>query len=345
MFFIAPGLVSLLVLLASPKQLLGTDSLPVWVWVLFVLMVDVTHVYASLYRTYFDSAEFVRRKSLYVGVPALCLLAGVVLYTLQGILFWRVLAYLAVIHFVRQQYGFLALYKYRAGEGEPWERLFDRWVLYLSMVYPLAYWHTHLPRKFVWFIEGDFFSVPSVRISECLGWVYLALVLGYVLKEGFMTWKRRPLSLGKNLLLVTTGLSWYIGIVAFNSDYSFTVTNVVTHGVPYVALVWIYCHRKWGKQAKPGWLPRLSRPRWVWAFVGLLMLMAYFEEGIWDVLVWGEHAIVFGASYSYGWVNDPVLLSVLIPFLALPQSTHYVLDAFIWKLGTGNPDLRDYLLT
>ncbi|WP_288880196.1 hypothetical protein [Pedobacter panaciterrae] len=31
-------------------------------------------------------------------------------------------------------------------------------------------------------------------------------------------------------------------------------------------------------------------------------------------------------------VIDMSMLTLLVPLLALPQSTHYVLDGFIWKL-------------
>ena len=34
------------------------------------------------------------------------------------------------------------------------------------------------------------------------------------------------------------------------------------------------------------------------------------------------------------------LLVFLVPLFALPQSTHYLLDAWIWRVGPKNPDLR-----
>ncbi len=32
----------------------------------------------------------------------------------------------------------------------------------------------------------------------------------------------------------------------------------------------------------------------------------------------------------------PLLLSLLVPLLALPQATHYVWDAFLWKVKKAN---------
>ncbi len=342
-FFVAPGILSVLILFLSPDELVYGADLPVWGWVLLVVLIDVSHVYASLYRTYFDREEFQRRRGLYLSVPLAVFLGGVILYTIDGLFFWRVLAYTAVIHFIRQQYGFMVLYKHRSGERDKWELHLDRWLIYMTMLYPLAYWHTHLPRKFVWFIEGDFFSAPVVEVVHGMGWIYLFLITTYLLKEVWFTWSGRPLNPGKHLVMITTALVWYIGIVQYNSDYSFTVTNVVIHGVPYMALVWLYCRRKWMGPAGHSWLQTISRPTWVMGFVGILCLLAFLEEGIWDLLVWGDHPMIFG-GIDGAWIDGSELLAIIVPLLVLPQATHYVLDAFIWKLNASNPDLKAYLL-
>jgi len=44
---------------------------------------------------------------LYSLVPVLGLTIGIALYSEGELVFWRVLAYLAVFHFIRQQYGWL----------------------------------------------------------------------------------------------------------------------------------------------------------------------------------------------------------------------------------------------
>jgi hypothetical protein len=341
-FFVAPGVLSVLVLLLSPDALVYGTDLPVWGWLLFVVLIDVSHVYASLYRTYFDSEEFQRRKGLYTTAPILVFLGSVLLYAIDDLFFWRILAYAAVIHFIRQQYGFMALYKYRRGERDKWELHLDRCLIYMTMLYPLAYWHTHLPRKFVWFIEGDFFSIPVAHAVTWVGWMYVGLMVTYLMKEIWMAYQGRPLNPGKHLVMTTTALVWYIGIVQYNSDYSFTVTNVVLHGVPYMALVWFYCRRKWKTQTYHSWLQTISRPAWVMGFVGILILFAFLEEGLWDLLIWGDHPMVFGGIEG-AWIDGSELLAIVVPLLVLPQATHYILDAFIWKLNASNPDLKGFL--
>jgi hypothetical protein len=63
-----------------------------------------------------------------------------------------------------------------------------------------------------------------------------------------------------------------------------------------------------------------------------LVVFAYLEEGLWDGLIWREHASIFGAFTLLPKIQNCQVLSLLVPLLALPQSTHYVLDGFIWKV-------------
>jgi hypothetical protein len=342
-FFMAPALASVAVLAISPPALFQRDDLPVWIWIALIPLVDVSHVYASLYRTYFDPAELRRRRTLYATVPAVVFLVGTIAYAVDAALFWRLLAYAAVWHFVRQQYGFLALYRHRARERSRLEARLDAALLYAATFYPLLYWHTH-PRRFVWFVEGDFATISAVWTVRIAGVAYALLAAAYVAKEALLAARGRPPSAGKNLLLFTTALTWYVGIVHYDSDYAFTVTNVVSHGVPYVALVWICCRRKWSAARTGSWLRWIAEPRRIVAFVGILAFLALLEEGLWDILVWGEHPAVFGGRNHAPAMLDSPLLPFVVALLAVPQATHYVLDGFIWKMNERNPDLRRYLL-
>jgi hypothetical protein len=66
--------------------------------------------------------------------------------------------------------------------------------------------------------------------------------------------------------------------------------------------------------------------------VVFLVVLAYLEEGFWDGLIWREHQLFFWPFSFLPSVNDSVILALLVPLLALPQSTHYVLDGFIWRV-------------
>jgi hypothetical protein len=128
------------------------------------------------------------------------------------------------------------------------------------------------------------------------------------------------------LLVLATWVTWYGGIVLARDDFSFTVMNVGLHGVPYFALLWRYAR---GRLAEGGYgrlapLVRVGLP----GFLGGLLALAFGEEWLWDKLHWHEHGALFGEG---GLRLPEDLLALVVPLLALPQATHYVLDAFIWK--------------
>jgi len=295
---------------------------PDWAWVPAILMIDVAHVWATAFRVYFDPTELKRRPCLYTLVPVLGWAAGVALYAAGSLVFWRTLAYLAVFHFVRQQYGWVALYRARVGETGRLGKWIDTAAIYLATVYPLIYWHAHLPRKFWWFMKGDFDQIPSFIDQLVAPFYFLALAL-YALRALFLWFVARTPNPGKDVVVATTVVCWYVGIVAINSDYAFTVTNVVIHGIPYLVLVFWYWR---GRQLQATESPAGSYLSGIAIFLATLWLIAYAEELIWDRSVWQERGWLFGEA----WDADRWLV-FLVPLLALPQLTHYVLDGFIWK--------------
>lgn len=307
---------------------------PQWTWVSAVLLIDVAHVYATAFRVYFVPAEFHRRAWLYGLTPLLAYVVGVALYSESDTWFWRVLAYIAVFHFVRQQYGWVALYRAKAGEHDRLGWWIDACAIYASTLFPLIYWHAHLPRQFWWFLPNDFAAIPTitVTIAAPLYWSALAVYLLASLYRSFLLNRWNP---GKDVVVFTTALCWYLGIVALNSDYAFTVTNVIIHGVPYLVLVY------WLHVRTAPTTPAMQRLPRVWQrgliFVATVWVLAYSEELLWDRGVWHERGWLFGSAWEWDEAK-----AWLVPLLAVPQLTHYILDGFIWR-RQANPDLAGRL--
>ena len=316
--FLGSALLSLAALVLGQHLGYLQGESPEWTWVVAVLLVDVAHVWSTCFRTYFDPQQLRARPFLYAGTPLLAWLAGALVYwAAGGGMFWRGLAYLAVWHFVRQQYGRVALYRAKNGDPGGWQRLLDTLTIYLMTLYPLAYWHAHLPRKFWWFLAEDFAQAPA-QLADLLAplyWICLVLYAGRAVASYLGNGRPSP---GKDMVVFTTWWCWYVGIVVFNSDYAFTVTNVLIHGIPYMALVY---------SRRPA-----QRTPW-WAFVVSLWALAYAEELLWDRAVWHDHGWLFGSPW-----NLDSWHFLLVPLLATPQITHYVLDGFIWKRKQ-NPEL------
>jgi hypothetical protein len=394
-WILSPAFISVACVLLFRQQMEATENVPLWVWVCFILLIDVAHVYASLFRTYLDPQAFQKNRTVLLAMPVIAWIGGSLLYSVSDLYFWRCLAYLAVFHFIRQQFGFMVLYSRKEPEACKKFRWLDCAAIYMATIYPMLFWHTHL-RNFNWFVAGDFFEGLPAVVSHLGLAVYALVAAGYLVKEIAMA-RQGFINVPKNLLLIGTALSWWVCIVTVNSDMAFTITNVVCHGIPYMALIWIYHgptalaktstgqsaidsatkmiddtaienatseKTTTGKMANEkiaiemtaggrtmsrksfsqmattssfwsqGWKKFLISNAFI--FIAFLGLLAYLEEGFWDGLVWREHLGLFAPFWHLPHVGDGALLALIVPFLALPQSTHYLLDGFIWRVRQRN---------
>jgi len=199
--------------------------------------------------------------------------------------------------------------------------------VYSATLYPLAHWHAHLPRRFHWLIEGDFLVIPALSV-ELAAWLapgYFALLALYVARQAQLALTGRLVP-GKAVIVLTTYACWYLGIVAFDGDYAFTVTNVLIHGAPYFALTYRYAQ---ARAQQPDAAPLLGRVLKLGA-LGVLALFgaaALVEEVLWERWVWSDEPL------------GRIALVLVVPLLALPQATHYALDGFIWRRSAWPPGL------
>src|SRR5262249_16681024 len=152
------------------------------------------------------------------------------------------------------------------------------------------------PRTFTWFVEGDFIKSLSQQVADIGFLAYVILAALYVSKELYYWRASRFINVPKNLIIASTALSWWVGIISVNSDLAFTMTNVLSHGIPYMALVWLYNGRavappaSTDKRQLAHSVPLLFP---VVVFLLVLVTLAYLEEGLWAGLVWREHLSVF----------------------------------------------------
>ena len=319
--FLGSAIFSLLLLAIGWRFGFLNAETPDWTWISAILLIDVAHVWSTSFRTYFDAEEFRSRIWLYTLVPVLGYIFGVVLYSEGEMVFWRCLAYLAVFHFVRQQYGWVALYRRKAGENSNLTWWIDTVAVYLATIYPLAFWMTASKREFSWFVEGDFATIPTI-IETFLFPVYLMALGVYFGKSIYLYYAEGFLNFGKDIVVLTTAICWYVGIVALNSDYAFTVTNVIIHGVPYFALIYFYSR---ARRENTGKFYKALSSNWL-VFLATLWFLAYVEELFWHRGVWHEKNWIFGSNWD---LDDWKVF--IVPLLAIPQLTHYVLDGFIWR--------------
>lgn len=336
-FIISPPILSsLIVLIAFSLDMAPKNTNPL-TWLLIVVFIDVAHVWSSLFRTYLSKEGMRKWRKPLMLIPMVCYFFGVFLHAFGPKVFWMGLAYFAVFHFIRQQYGFIKLYS-KAGQSSSINPGLEKLTIYSACLIPILIWHLSGPQKFFWFVPEDFLYFESqslVTVLKVIGPSILFYYLFMVVRKSNVAALASP----KVLIILGTYLAWWSGIVWVATDWAFTITNVISHGIPYFALILINHFTK-DKSSdlyffnSDQW-QKLPRPFIIASALLLVFSLAYIEEGLWDSFLWHDHNEYFKwflrDLYNKGPITELGLQSFLIPLLALPQTTHYALDGLIWR--------------
>ncbi|MGL6128345.1 hypothetical protein [Chryseobacterium artocarpi] len=325
-FILSPPFLVLLIIFLFQKQIQGLeDHYSFYTWLLLIVFVDVAHVYSTLFKTYFVKGELQKRKLLYFGIPVISWVLGIALFQFGSLTFWSVLALIAVFHFIRQQYGFMRIYA--RFEPNNWSKRIDEVAVYAATIYPMLYWFK-TPRAFSWFVDNEFEWFKNLPdYVSFITVLYVIILTAWGTKTIVEAFKNKSLNIPKTALISGTFFSWYFGIVYFNNDLLFTFLNVVSHGIPYIALVYIREIEQKGNH-QLNWMKIFKSFSGIFLFVGIILCFALLEEFLWETLVWNEH-------FSLDLTVSEHLLQFLVPFLVVPQLTHYLLDGFIWRKPKG----------
>lgn len=329
--FAGSGLVTIGgIALASHLGLLD-QNLPGWLWVFAIVIMDGGHVFGTLFRVYLDPAELRRRPFLYGLTPLVCFVIGFIAWQIGPKAYFRLIAYTAIFHFVRQQFGWVRLYRFRRGERDKLGGLLDELTIYAATLYPLLYLHIHPDQRWGWNLRTDLVQLPNILPPFTV--IYWTLMAAYTLKSLYAWSGRAITNPGKDIVVATTAFSWYLGFVTYyESPFAHTLCVVVVHAMPYYALTYSYTkHRRKAGHTVGG---RFSN-----GLVSFLITHALLGFLLSDVtrLVRGTKALSFFGMGA--WVRPPEILWILVPLFATVQLTHYSLDAFIWR-KKDNPDLK-----
>lgn len=294
-----------------------------YTWLFFVVFIDVAHVYATLFKTYLVPSALQEQKKLLIALPVICFAIGMILFAFGSKVFWATLAYVAVFHFIRQQYGFMRLYS----RHEPKTRfniITDNLIIYTATGYPMLYWFMSTPRNFTWFIQDEFFTYHNDALLQAAGILYYIILGLYALKVAYSCFRYGYFNIPKNSIITGTALSWYFGIIYYNNDLVFTMLNIVSHGIPYMALIYLK-EIKQPQQKQQGLFYYLASWKGVFIYAAILIALAFSEEYLWEIMIWNEQFSISNTQLFENWHF------LLIPLLVVPQFTHYILDGFIWK--------------
>ncbi len=319
------------------------EQMPFWAFIVFMVSFDVAHVWASLYRTYMDKEEVARRKLLYFAPIPIFLLASFRIHYYSPVVFWTILAYVAIYHFIKQNYGFLALYKYKMKETSSFDFYLDKTTLWFGALGPVLWWHASPNRQFDWFNADEkfVFRLDPAFNGDIIA-IYLSLLGLYVGRQIYRHMQGHPFNPGKQMIMAAHYLTWAIGIgFTQNPIISAAFINLF-HGIPFMAIVWYYCNRKWaGRADKKGVMHVLSQKKNWLLFYLFVFVLAIGEEALWDGMVWQTYIPEF---FNLPFREmDSLVISIWVAVLSLPQIMHYFLDGWIWRLNRSNPDLAQNL--
>ncbi len=179
-------------------------------------------------------------------------------------------------------------------------------------------------------LAGDFKYINFPSIVPLLQIILLIIILIYIYIETKEKNRTNNWNFGRIMLTLSTAFAWYSCIVMINNDFTFSLVNVLGHGIPYLALVWITEKKLLNENSTPFYKHIFSK--WgLLLFYAIIFAFAYLEEGIWDTLVWREHSETFGWMYFVKTIDSYQILNFIVPLLIMPQVVHYILDGTIWK--------------
>ena len=86
-FILLPPFASLLTIILFPQFFHNNKEMTLTGWVVLILLIDVAHVYSTLYRTYFDPMALTKQRSLLWSIPFFSFVAGVLIYSMSPMIF------------------------------------------------------------------------------------------------------------------------------------------------------------------------------------------------------------------------------------------------------------------
>lgn len=300
--FIGPILLGLIV---STTSLAYNNQLLPIIWILIGTF-DAAHVMATtpplLNRMYG------KRLSKYIFWGILLVIPPLIfaIYSYSAFLFVHLLADLALFHICRQQHGWVMVSRARFGEKN--DRIFDSLALFNIVMGPIAWWHSPYSNvAHTYFFEGDLALFVPAAVAQAALIIHFAYLAFYI----WHFFSRTEKNYGKGLLLLTTWVWFFGGLVLDNEGTFFWITLILSHGLPY-----IYLSSKTLKTNVKGLEPVKIHFRWVAFGIFLLSTAA----------AW---AMTLPPDKSAHVLHNPLVWSPLI--------LHYVYDGFIWRKSAFDP--------
>ncbi|HKE22936.1 MAG TPA: hypothetical protein VKB88_11140 [Bryobacteraceae bacterium] len=289
-----------------------------WLWWVWSLGFDGTHIFGTASRTFFDREARARHPRLLFGSLLFFFALGPAMI-LAG---WKPWLYLVVgvwayYHVIRQHYGFMVLYKVKNRDLQPLDNFLDRLFLgVMTVAPPLHRFLIRHPEEL-----GLPQGVPSLQTPL---WIMVGATGVVYLARQLQRWHAGDsCNLPKHLLFAAViPLHWLT--FAFLSWQAAVPTVTIVHNLQYHAIVWFHNRNRYGAEEGRvihGRVPAaVGRSLLAYAVIGLLFSALYRIPG-----------------FALGRVSD-----LAFGFFCGFGLTHYYLDSRIWRVRH-DPGLRQAL--
>jgi len=345
----------------------GAETVPVTagmvVLVSWALLLDGPHFWPTLARTVLDPQEWRERGAVLRRSFLLFLLGPAVVLTpwvaaglagrsappgladsgarvlLVGFLGW------AYWHVCRQHWGFVRIYRRRAGESDPSDDRVDRWFFHVALFVPPALLLTHpaYPSFRAWFPQHGLHGVgvggtTVAAVAHAALWVvWSANLIAYVVWQARRARRGAALN-GPKLLLLVAVIPVHLAAFAHPAAALFSQVIVgVGHAVQYQRIVWRFGRNRYGGPHAPALARRLFASPWLYFAAGLAFTLALLRGP------WVDGLVARGGAVLDAWmagifhatpgptgrsVGAAVVWGLFLGWLF----QHYYLDAKIWKV-------------
>ncbi len=285
-------------------------QLPVsWLWWVWSVGFDGTHIFATVSRTYCDAVERRTNPWLLWGSAAaffslgpLLVLAG---WKLVLAIFVGVWAY---YHVVRQHYGFLMLYKVKHGDLDAADNRWDTAFLAILLTTPpFLRFFVRSPQELGIPARAALAKlIPGVEAGLLMA--VAVFTIAYLIRL-----TRRPVRNTPKLLLLGAVVPLHWATFHYLSWQAAVPTVTIVHNLQYHAIVWFHNRNKYSGAAgrQYGRVPAaVAHSLGVYLVLGVLFSLVYRVPG-----------------FYLGKISD-----LAFGFFAGFGFTHYYLDSRIWRV-------------
>ncbi len=375
LFLTSPYLLTCLVLVFIPFQ---TENelhtfwaiAPLYWWFVMEIVFDGAHAWSTLYRTVFDSETMeTHERKFWLLLPLVSFVVIFIFGFISKEALLRFLFYSVYYHGVKQLYGIISLYRtrHKINHGELTDlqenhfkkmAFWDRVMINCCFFVPFFLWHfqAHPDLEIIFRLDADYvreFFLSSQYFTGIAGfsWREIGLII-LAIGVGLPTIRWSWLHFS-NVVDVPVGkIVWvYANIITFIFLFWFNPTHVlamdlllVVHALPYMALVALYRYKKYELEHKES-LPVAKFITSGWKSWGLVFMAAVVQVFLLDLIF---------LQFSFGaWIvphetiqyiqNSSWLRGALCGLLFLPNVTHYLVDAYIWRFDGKNPHLFQFM--